>query len=76
MIASRFTSTLFAATLLFSSMPSQAQQARPQPQARLAAPIANTSRAALAGSQPPRARIARDLGAVASSTPPYFRPQI
>ncbi len=64
MTASRFTPALLAA-LLLSAIPSPAQQ----PQARLAAPIANTSRATLAGSQPPRARIARDLGAVDNSTP-------
>jgi subtilase family serine protease len=65
MTASRFTPALLFAALLLSAIPSQAQE----PQARLAAPIVNTSRATLAGSQPPRARLARDLGAVDSSTP-------
>ncbi len=65
MTASRFAPAFFVAALLLTAISSQAQQ----PQARLAAPIANTSRAALAGSQPPRARMARDLGAVDSSTP-------
>ena len=69
MTVSRFTPALFVATLLLSAIPSLAQQPQAQPQARLAAPIANTSRATLAGSQPPRARIARDLGVVDSSTP-------
>ena len=64
MTASRILPALFVATLL-SSVSSAAQQ----PQARLAAPIADTSRAMLAGSQPPRARMAHDLGAVDSSTP-------
>ena len=64
MIASR-TSALFAASFLLFAIPSHSQQ----PQARLAAPIANSSRATLAGSQPPRAHIARDLGAVDSSLP-------
>jgi subtilase family serine protease len=67
MTARRFASALFVAALLLSATPSQTQQ--PQPQARLAAPIANSARATLAGSQPPRARIARDLGALDSSTP-------
>ncbi len=65
MTASRFTPVLFVVTFLLSTIPSLAQQ----PQARLAAPIANTSRATLVGSQPPRARLARDLGSVDSSTP-------
>ena len=65
MTASRFAPALLVATLLLSAIPSQAQQ----PQARLAAPIADSSRATLAGSQPPRARLARDLGAADSSTP-------
>jgi subtilase family serine protease len=65
MTASRFAPALLAAAFLLSAIPSQAQQ----PQARLAAPIANTSRATLVGSQPPRARVAQDLGAADSSTP-------
>ena len=69
MTASRSAPALFVAALLFSATASPAQQTQSQPQARLAAPIANTSRATLAGSQPPRARIARDLGAVDNSTP-------
>ena len=69
MTASRFAPALSVAALLFSAIASPAQQTQPQPQARLAAPIANTSRATLAGSQPPRARIARDLGAIDNSTP-------
>ena len=69
MTASRFAPALFVAALLFSTIPSPSQQTQAQPQARLAAPIANTSRATLAGSQPPRARIAHDVGAVDSSMP-------
>jgi subtilase family serine protease len=74
MTASRFAAALFVATLLFSAVPSKtqqtpAQQTPAQPQARLAAPIANTARATLAGSQPPRARMAQDVGAVDSSMP-------
>ena len=69
MTASRFAPALFVATLLFSAIPSPAQQTQAQPQARLAAPIANTARATLAGSQPPRARLAQDVGAVDSSMP-------
>ena len=65
MTASRSASVLFVASLLLSAIPSQAQQ----PQARLTAPIANASRATIAGSQPPRARIAHDIGAVDSSMP-------
>ena len=74
MTASRFAAALFVAALPFSAIPSpaqqsQAQQPQTQPQARLAAPIANSSRATIAGSQPPRARLAQDVGAVDSSTP-------
>jgi subtilase family serine protease len=66
MTASRFSRAfLFAASFAFTAGSLAAQQ----PQARLAGPIAATSRAALAGSQPPRARLARDLGAVDGSTP-------
>ena len=57
------------ALLAFAALSSAAFGQTQQPQARLTAPIANTSRASLAGSQPPRARIAHDLGAVDPSTP-------
>ena len=69
MIASRFVSAPFVAIFLLSVISSPAQQTQPQPQARLAEPIANTSRATLAGSQPPRAHVSRDLGAVDNSMP-------
>ena len=68
MTASRFAPALFVGALFLSAM-SHAQQPQVQPQARLAAPIANAARATLAGSQPPRARLAHDLGALDSSTP-------
>ena len=65
MTASRFTPALLVVASLFSAGLIHAQQ----PQARLAAPIANSSRAALVGSQPPRAHLAHDLGAVDPATP-------
>jgi subtilase family serine protease len=65
MTASRTLPSLFVVAALLSAIPSQSQQ----PQARLAAPITNASRATLAGSRPPRARLAHDLGAVDSSMP-------
>lgn len=65
MTARRFVPALLAVAALLPAAPSPAQQ----PQARLTAPIADTSRATLAGSQPPRARIAHDLGAVDPATP-------
>lgn len=66
MTASRLTPALLAVASLLPAAISQGQQ---QPQARLTAPIANASRATLVGSQPPRAKLAQDLGAVDSSTP-------
>ncbi len=65
MTATRFTPALLVTASLFSAALIQAQQ----PQARLSAAIANTSRATLLGSQPPRARIAHDVGAVDPATP-------
>lgn len=65
MKATRLTPALLVAASLFSAALTQAQQ----PQARLSTAIANTSRATLLGSQPPRARIAHDLGAVDPATP-------
>ncbi|HEV2578790.1 MAG TPA: S53 family peptidase [Acidobacteriaceae bacterium] len=70
MTASRFTPALLVVAGLFCAGPgffalSQAQQ----PQARLSTAIANTSRATLVGSQPPRAHLAHDAGAVDPATP-------
>jgi subtilase family serine protease len=65
MTASRLAPALLVVAALSSTAFSQAQQ----PQVRLTAPIENSSRATLAGSQPPRARIAQDLGTVDPSTP-------
>ncbi len=69
MKATRLTPALLVTVSLVLSAVSLAAQTAQQPQARLAAPITDVSRAALAGSQPPRARLARDLGAVDGSTP-------
>jgi subtilase family serine protease len=74
MTATRTASTLLAsaAALLFAlPLHSQQPQSSIQPtiQPRIAASIADAGRATLAGSQPPRAHIATDQGAVSGSTP-------
>jgi subtilase family serine protease len=70
MTASRNLPTLLAsaASLLFA-LPMHSQTAQSTLQPRLAAPITGYARATLTGSQPPRARIATDQGAVDGSTP-------
>jgi subtilase family serine protease len=62
MTARRLCSLLAVVPLLAS-----ASLAAQGPQPRLSAPIADAARATLAGSQPPRARIARDVGAASDS---------
>lgn len=59
---------LLAASVVLSAAPISAQTNR-QPKARLSVAITDSSRATLAGSQPPRARLSRDLGTVDASTP-------
>ena len=70
MTATRTASTLLAsaATLLFA-LPMHSQKPQSGIQPRIATSITGYSRATLAGSQPPRAHIASDQGAVDGSMP-------
>jgi subtilase family serine protease len=58
--------TLGAVTLC-ATLPGIAQAQAPRPQPRITAPIDNASRVTLAGSHPPRALPANDIGAVPST---------
>ncbi|HTV08598.1 MAG TPA: S53 family peptidase [Candidatus Aquilonibacter sp.] len=70
MTASRRIPTLLAsAATLLLALPMHSQKSQSTLQPRLAAAITGSARATLAGSQPPRARIATDQGAVQGSTP-------
>jgi subtilase family serine protease len=69
MTASRTTALLASAASLLFALPMHSQKSESTIQPRIAAPLAGSARATLAGSQPPRARIATDLGVVDNSTP-------
>lgn len=58
---------ILGAATLCATLPGIAQVQSPKPQPRITAQIDNSSRATLAGSHPPRARAADDIGAVPST---------